>query len=277
MAKRRLSSFMCTVGARGARSRTRNLWDRGLCGQPGALEPARSLLQSAPCCNFRRVLRRSLMEQSCHKCGQVVEEGVAFCPHCSAPQIRVVVAEPVLSAASTATLSPAPATPTVANIAIPVSWSQSVRPCALAALIAAVTMVLKLVVPLIAVLGAGVLAVAFLRGWAPGSRISAGAGARLGALCGFLCFGMAAILESLKILLLHQSGEVRRVLFDGIQQTAARYPDPQFQPTWEFMRSPEGLVFMMVFLLIFAFVAFLILGALGGALGGAIFGRRNVS
>ena len=34
------------------------------------------------------------MEQPCYKCGQTVEEGIPFCPHCSAPQIRVVVAEP---------------------------------------------------------------------------------------------------------------------------------------------------------------------------------------
>jgi hypothetical protein len=142
-------------------------------------------------------------------------------------------------------------------------------------LIAALTMVGKLVVPVIAVLGAGLLAVALYRGWAPGARIDAGAGARLGALCGFFCFAMAAILQSLKVILFHQAGEIRRILLDGVQQTAARYPDPQYQPTLDFMRTPTGLVFMMVFFLIFAFLAFLVLGTLGGVLGGATLGRRE--
>ena len=35
------------------------------------------------------------MEQPCYKCRQLVEEGRPFCPHCGAPQIRVLVAEPV--------------------------------------------------------------------------------------------------------------------------------------------------------------------------------------
>lgn len=204
-----------------------------------------------------------------------MEEGVAFCPHCSAPQIRVVVAEPVLSPAALSAALPnsAPAAPIVTNIAILRSWPQSVRPCALAALIAAVTMVLRLVDPLVAVLGAGVLAVALYRGWTPGAKVGAGTGARLGALCGFFSFGMAAVLGSLKVLLLHQSGEVRHTLLEGIQQNATRYP--QYQPTWESMRTPAGLVFTMVFLLIFAFVTSLIVGTLGGLLGGAIFGRRS--
>jgi len=219
------------------------------------------------------------MEQPCYKCGQAVEEGVPFCPHCAAPQIRVIIAEPVLSpaASSVASLdSPAAANrPVVPSIAVPTSWSLSAQPCALAALIAAVAMVLKLVVPVIAVFGAGFLAVAFYRRRAPETAIRARVGARLGAVCGFFCFGITTILESTAILVLHQSGELRRVMVDAIQQTAARYPDPQFQQTLEFMRSPSGLVFMMVFLLIFALASFLILGGLGGALGGAVFGRRD--
>src|SRR5512146_1503001 len=30
------------------------------------------------------------MEHACHKCGAAVEDGVPFCPHCNAPQIRVM-------------------------------------------------------------------------------------------------------------------------------------------------------------------------------------------
>jgi len=216
------------------------------------------------------------MEQPCYKCGQAVEEGIPFCPHCSAPQIRVVMAEPALNLSSAAALTTSTVdVPSTPSLAIPMSWSQSVRPCAVAAAIAAVAMVLKLVVPLIAILGAGFLAVAFYRRSVPDAALGARAGARLGALCGFFAFAIAAILSSLKIILLHQGDEIRRQMLDAIQQAAVRYPDPQAQPTLDFMRSPAGLVVMMVFFLVFAFLAFLILGSAGGALGGVAFGSRD--
>jgi hypothetical protein len=216
------------------------------------------------------------MEQSCYKCGQAVDEGIPFCPHCNAPQIRVI-SEPALSPAAAALPGSAPAAdaPAVPSIAVSMSWSLSAQPCALAALIAAVVMVLKLVVPVIAVFGAGFMAVSFYRRRAPESAIPAKAGARLGAVCGFFCFGMTTILASLKVIVLHQGGEIRQTMLDGIQQAASRYSDPQAQPTLDFLRSPGGLIFMMVFLLILTFLLFLVLGSLGGALGGAVLGRRN--
>jgi hypothetical protein len=138
-------------------------------------------------------------------------------------------------------------------------------------------MVLKLMIPLIAALGAGFLAVAFYRRRNPGIVIQAGPGARLGAISGLFCFGMTAILQAIAAVVLHQGEEIRKFLLDAVQQTAVRYPDPQYQPGLEFLRSPSGLVFMMVFLMIFVFLAFLLLGTLGGALGGAVLGRRDKS
>jgi hypothetical protein len=136
-------------------------------------------------------------------------------------------------------------------------------------------MLLKLVVPVIAIVGAGFLAVAFYRREAPGAAMDAKRGARVGALCGFFSFGFVAIFGSLKIILFHQGGEIRQAMLDAIQQAATRYPDPQVQPTLDFMRSPTGLVFMLVFFLIFAFFVFLVLGTLGGVLGGVSLGRRG--
>jgi hypothetical protein len=221
------------------------------------------------------------MEHPCYKCGQTVEEGVPFCSHCSAPQIRVVVAEPVplplaLAGTTTARDSEAlPASQTVPVLALPMQWSQALKPCALAALVAAVAMVLKLMVPLIAVVGAGFLAVAFYRRNTPGVMVGAGAGARLGALSGLLCSVMTAALGALRVAVLHQGDEIRKFLLDMIQQTAVRFPDPQHQANLEVLRSPSGLVVLMISMLIAAFVIFLVLGTLGGALGGAALGRRD--
>jgi hypothetical protein len=219
------------------------------------------------------------MEQPCYKCGQPVEEGVAFCPHCAAPQIRVVLPEPaalaVAADGAAAGAAALPASDITPVLAVPMVWSRAIGPCAMAALLASAAMVLKLMVPLIAALAAGFLAVAFYRRRNPEVAINTGAGARLGALCGLLCFGMTSVFEALAVATLNKGDEIRRTMLDAIQQTAARYPDPQFQPGLDFMRSPGGLVFMMVFALIFGFLVFLLLGTAGGALGGVMLGRRN--
>lgn len=222
------------------------------------------------------------MEQSCYKCGQLVEEGRPFCPHCTAPQIRVIVAETMPAAKSFADVTaPAqgenglPASETVPVLAVPIQWSRSVQPCALAALIAALSMVLKLMVPLIAAIGAGFLAVAFYRRWNPHIGVGPRQGARLGAICGLLCSGMTAILLPVRIAILHEGAEVRDALLEGIQKSAVKYPDPQFQASLDFFRSPAGLAFLLAFALIAGLVILVILGSLGGALGGAVLGRRD--
>jgi len=224
------------------------------------------------------------MEQPCYKCGQTVEQGVPFCPHCAAPQIRVVIAEPLPAPAAFAEPSVTsqgavalPASQTVPRLALPTQWSQAVRPCAAAALIAATAMAFKLVVPLIAVVGAGFLAVAFYRRNSPGAMVRAAAGARLGALCGLFCSAMTAVLGALRVAILHEGGQIRQVWLDLVRQSAARYPDPQSQSTLEFLRSPAGLVFAMILLLICVSIMFVLLGAVGGALGAALLGRRDRS
>ncbi|HSY93873.1 MAG TPA: hypothetical protein VK812_21115 [Candidatus Binatus sp.] len=222
------------------------------------------------------------MENPCYKCGQTVEEGIPFCPHCSAPQIRVVLAEPpqpLAFAVATTSSDPAalPASQTIPVLAMPMQWSQTLKPCALAALIASVAMVLKLIVPLIALVGAGFFAVALYRRNSPGISVRAGAGARLGALSGLLCSAMTAVLGALRVTVLHEGEEIRKFLLDLIQQTALHYPDPQHQADLELLRSPTGMVALMIFILIAGFVLFLTFGTLGGALGGTVLGRRDKS
>jgi hypothetical protein len=179
---------------------------------------------------------------------------------------------PTAAPAQPATLT---ASETVPVIAVPMSWDQAAQPCAVAALIAALSMVFQLIVPVIAVLGAGFLAIALYRRRNPEIALHARTGARLGAICGFFCFGMTAILVALRVAILHEGGKIRATLLDVIQQQAARYSDPQFQPTLDFFRSPPGLLVMLVFSLIVGLVIFILLGMMGGALGGAGLGRRD--
>lgn len=220
------------------------------------------------------------MEQPCYKCGQTVEQGIAFCPHCAAPQIRVVVAEPptlpLAFAGATASqdATPLPAAQTVPVLALPMQWSQAFRPCALAALIASLLMSLGLN-PFVAMLCVGFLAVFFYRQRRREMAIKPGIGAGLGALAGLLWFAMSSILEALVVILLHKGPELSSELIKRIQQAAAQTNDPQVLSIFERLKSPGGLELLMLTGLIFAFLASIVLGGLGGLLGGVILGRRD--
>lgn len=221
------------------------------------------------------------MEQPCYKCGQVVEEGVPFCRHCWAPQIRVVVAEPdpasisfVTAAATPQGSAVLPASQTVPVLAVPMQWSQAIKPCALAALVATLLMYLGLN-PFVAMFSVGFLAVVFYRQSRREIAIKAAAGAGLGALGGLLWFAMSSILQTVLVIVLHKGPELRGQLVEKIQQVAAQNSDPQVQTLLERMKSPGGLEFLMLAGLIFAFLAAIVLGGLGGALGGAILGRHD--
>ena len=253
-----------------------------MCGLPRSSEVL--YLQRGP--SFVLILGSRLvyatMEQSCYKCGQLVEEGRPFCPHCAAPQIRVVVAETVPAIKPFAEPEGAaqgeaalPASQTVPVLAVPIQWSQSAQPCAIAALIAALSIVLKLMVPVIAAIGAGFLAVAFYRRRNPQIMVGPRQGARLGAICGLFCSGMMAVLLPLRVAVLHEGAEIHDALLEAVRQSAARNSDPQVQAALDFMRSPAGLAFMLALLLILGLVMLVLLGSLGGVLGGAVLGRRD--
>jgi hypothetical protein len=223
------------------------------------------------------------MEQPCYKCGQVVEEGVPFCPHCSAPQIRVVIAEPAptLAVAAESNLPSAgaverDASETVPVLALPLRWSDALRPCALAALVACLLMTLGLN-PFVAMLSVGFLAVVFYRQRHPGISIKTVPAAGLGALGGLLWFAVSSIVEALIVIFLHKGPEIRGQLLEKIQQAASQTSDTQMLAMFERLKSPEGLELLMVAGLIFAFLAAIVLGGLGGIIGGMILGRRNGS
>ena len=222
------------------------------------------------------------MEQSCYKCGQTVEEGIPFCPHCSAPQIRVVIAEPAppplafATAPSSQDSAVLPASQTVPVLALPMQWSQAFKPCALAALVASLLMYLGLH-PFVAMFSVGFLAVVFYRQRRPEIMLKAATGARLGALSGVLWFAMTSILEALIVIFLHKGPEFHHALMEKLQQLSSQTSDPQLLAMFARFKTPSGFEFLMLMSLAFAFLASIVLGGLGGALGSAILGRRQRS
>src|ERR1700739_4104596 len=107
------------------------------------------------------------MEHPCHKCGHSVEDGKAFCSQCGAPQIRVAVVEVASTPAAGGMATNdgtvfslgagGPATPAGPALLENIEWSRALGVCAAAALVSVVLMSLRLMVPLLAVLGAGCL------------------------------------------------------------------------------------------------------------------------
>jgi hypothetical protein len=221
------------------------------------------------------------MEHSCHKCGQAVEDGVAFCSHCGAPQIRVAIAQPE---AVVMPLSEAASVPDHLGVAeaepqpvgsFAVLWHHALPACAIAALVAALLMCLGLMVPVLAMLGAGFLAVVLYRRRTVGAFVKASTGAQVGAVSGLFSFGMGAIIEAVAVSLFRSGGQIRSKMLEAIQQAASRTTDPQAQQVFDYFKSPAGMAVMMIFVIVFALISFILLGGIGGALGGVFFGRRD--
>ena len=223
------------------------------------------------------------MEKSCYKCASVMEEGRPFCPHCGAPQIRVIVAEPLSATAPLSEVAAIPqsaaelsASQTVPVLAVPMQWSQALKPCALAAGLAALLMLLGLN-PFVSMLAVGFLAVVFYRQGNPATLIRPGTGARLGALSGLICFAAASIVEAVVVLSSHRVAEIRETLLTAVNQAAARTSDPQALAVFEHFKSPEGLQLLMILGLLFGLIASIVLAAITGVAGAIILGPRRKS
>ena len=204
-----------------------------------------------------------------------------FCPHCSAPQIRVVISEPpplpaVIAASDSRTAAALPASQTVPVLALPMQWSEAFRPCALAAFVASLLMAMGLN-PFVAMLSVGFLAVVFYRQRRREGALKVTVAAGLGALGGLLWFAMSSVLETLVIIFLHKGPELRGEMLAKLEQAGAQANDPQVQAVFERFKTQGGLEFLMLAGLFFALLAAIVLGGLGGALGGAILGRRDKS
>jgi hypothetical protein len=154
-------------------------------------------------------------------------------------------------------------------------WPAALRACAIAALIAALLMAFGLMVPLLAVLGAGFLAVSIYHRKNPAWLVNTRSGAQVGAVCGILFYVFAAVFEAVAVVVFHTGGEVRKKMLEALQQAASRSNDPQVQAAFEKLRTPQGIFIMLVFGMIFLFLLSIAAGSLSGALTGAFLGRRK--
>ena len=222
------------------------------------------------------------MQTACHRCGAVIEEGTAFCPQCGAAQIRVT--SPGANAPATPPLPPGtpggmqpPAQPVMMAPA-PLDWGTGFKVAALAGVIAAVPSSLPVlsIGCCIWILAAAALSVKFYQQSRPvGSVVTAGMGARLGAVTGLTSFVTFLVLGFLKAFAFGGRGEMRAGMMQALRENAARNPDPQAQQMIERLSTPAGIAFMVVFVIVCIGVAFLVFGILGGTIGSSLWGRKQ--
>jgi hypothetical protein len=222
------------------------------------------------------------MEQPCYKCGQTVEQGIPFCPHCSAPQIRVVIAAPSTSGAAAAHSPLAsqsgvsfPASSSVAMPPVPTRWPGVLRSCILAAVIAVLLGFLTQLL-IVALLAAGFLAVVFHRQRRPGILLTALEGAKVGSLAGILCCGILSLLVGFAATVPDVRAKMQDQYIAGAQRAAAWLPpNPDIQARIDLLKTPQGFREALIEAGIAFFVFSVVLAGVGGALGGVILGRRN--
>ncbi len=234
-----------------------------------------------------------------------MEDGVAFCPHCGAPQIRVsatAAPEQIVSPAFPPgtpgeVQPPAEQVPLAAVSSRTIDWRQGLRASALAGLLLAFAIffvpvivagiglslhfgqggigLLVLLASWCCMLFAGALPVRFYRRRRPDTPISPGMGARLGAVSGLLGFVFYSVPQALRLLFFHLGGSVRDAMQKAIEQSASQSPDPRAQEIMRNLLAPGTLAAFITVLVVLFLISFVVLSSLGGAIGASVWGRKQ--
>jgi hypothetical protein len=205
------------------------------------------------------------MERPCYRCGQAIDDGLAFCSSCGAPQIKVSrpPAPPAPEAGSAPPDPPGPA-PVVAygpdSLVPGIEWRLFLQiALPLSVLTGIVTAFLPPVGLLIVLPAITILSISRYQHRRARS-LGGGQGARMGALTAILSFGFFLPAVSL------QWGTYRPLLVKQLLETAAQQPDPQIRQVVEWWATPEGLPVILAIFLGAALVSFLLVGLASGAL-----------
>ncbi|MFI5070078.1 MAG: hypothetical protein ACHP8A_04225 [Terriglobales bacterium] len=216
------------------------------------------------------------MEHRCYQCGAAVEDGTAFCGHCTAPQIRVVVTADSMPLSETV---PEIVAERTSYSQLPMhpkgQWAQALPAAFVGMLIATA---LATIIP--GALGLGLLATGFLsvyfyRRRNPFAQLTIKLGARLGALSGVLGFGITAIASATAAAVLHSGGQLHALMLKAAEQYVSRSTDPQMQQVLDFYASPQGFILMLVIGSIMMLLLFMALSSMGGMIGAAVLRKKD--
>jgi hypothetical protein len=210
-----------------------------------------------------------------------MEDQLAFCPSCGAPQIRVSRAQEQPPEAQELPEASSPANqpqtdPPLSGGFAPVAgieWKHFLRTAAPLAAVSGMFTVLVPPLGLFILLPAGLIwALNSYRKRRP-SLMGAGQGARMGALMGLLSFGFFAVFFLAAVYL--NQAKYREVIVNKIQERAAQTPDLQAQQALQWFATPDGLIVFTAIFLATLLIAFLIIGLASGALAVALGKGRN--
>ncbi len=221
------------------------------------------------------------MQRDCFRCRQPIEEQVAFCSACGAPQIRVsrpveqpseepVLPEVELTADQIAAVSGVPAN-LVGRSGI--QWKSFART---AAPMAAFTGMLTALLPalgLFVLLPVSLIVAIYIYRRTRPAPMRGGQGARMGALMGLLSFVSFRVFFLIAISL--NQPKYREIIVNKIQEIAAQNPDQQAQQMLQWFATPDGLITFTVMFLLTILVFFLIIGMSSGALAVSLAKARN--
>jgi hypothetical protein len=136
-------------------------------------------------------------------------------------------------------------------------------------------MSLRLMIPPLALLGGGCLAVILYRRGNPTWRGDARAGAQLGAITGLFSSGICAFFFAILLAVLQSGGQFRQQMMETLQQLASQSHDPQAQALLDVLKTPEGLTAKLVVGMVSFLLIAVAAGSVAGALTGAFLGRQN--
>lgn len=125
------------------------------------------------------------------------------------------------------------------------------------------------------IIAGGALSVALYRRRQSQVPISLSMGARLGAISGGMAWLFLTVITSVGILAFRTGDQIRQLIFDSMEQAAARNPTPQAQELLQYMKSQDGFAVMLALILIMTLVFFVVLSTLGGMLGSTLFSKRT--
>jgi hypothetical protein len=229
----------------------------------------------------------------------MVEDGVPFCKHCGAPQIRVIGFEGESTGTDREENSPGSLTPaplrgpeppgTAAQPAPPpfpgsrrlperlsisqprvsragVQWSRALPGAALAGVGSLLALVIPYAVFGPAFMMGGALAVVLYRRSLGGILPAPGVGAKIGAASGGFAFLFSAVMAIAAVV--YRPAEVRQAMLDNLSQMVGRGYDPaNVEQVQQLVKTTDGLVSFFVFGL---FVMLMVMVA-GSSIGGALY------
>ena len=209
-----------------------------------------------------------------------MEDGVAFCPNCSAPQIRIAAgilnrpAPPLPfreNEASTeaSTAAPAEAAPPVAQTPV---WTDAVPGAVVAGALLAAASVIPFAAPLLLMLAAGGFSVFFYTRRSQ-TRLTPKAAARVGAMSGLV--GFILLVVALALTFAASGGKLVEMLRQAMVERMGPNPPPQAQEVMEKLLTPGGMATMIAVGLLVFLVILLLVSAAGGAIAGSLLGRRK--